>query len=33
MSAQILPASLAEYRFPDGPEWAGTPLMAGAPTA
>jgi L-fuconate dehydratase len=24
MSAEILPASVSAYRFPDGPEWAGT---------
>ncbi|WP_307816851.1 enolase C-terminal domain-like protein [Micromonospora fiedleri] len=30
MSAQLVPAALADYRYPDGPEWA-APTMAGAP--
>ncbi|MDG9675968.1 enolase C-terminal domain-like protein [Micromonospora sp. DH14] len=30
MSAQILPATLTDYRFPDGPQWA---AAAGEPTA
>lgn len=28
MSAQIVPASLAAYRFPDGPEWAAATAVA-----
>jgi L-fuconate dehydratase len=32
MSAQILPDSLAEYRFPDGPAWVGAATLAGTPT-
>ena len=30
MSAQLVPAALTDYRYPDGPEWA-APTMAGAP--
>lgn len=30
MSAEIIPGSLAAYRFPDGPEWAATPAIAAA---
>ncbi|WP_328345922.1 enolase C-terminal domain-like protein [Micromonospora sp. NBC_00421] len=33
MSAEILPASLAAFRFPDGPQWTSAPATAGAPTA
>ncbi|MEV6695152.1 enolase C-terminal domain-like protein [Micromonospora sp. NPDC051196] len=32
MSAQLVPAALADYRYPDGPEWA-APTKAGAPIA
>ncbi|MEU1606980.1 enolase C-terminal domain-like protein [Micromonospora matsumotoense] len=32
MSAEILPASLAAFRFPDGPQWADTGVPAEAPT-
>ncbi|MFI7025000.1 enolase C-terminal domain-like protein [Micromonospora sp. NPDC049900] len=33
MSAQIVPAALTDYRFPDGPEWTAAPVQAGAPAA
>jgi L-fuconate dehydratase len=33
MSAEILPASLAAFRFPDGPQWAAVPAAAGVSTA
>ncbi|SCF47192.1 L-fuconate dehydratase [Micromonospora matsumotoense] len=32
MSAEILPTSLAAFRFPDGPQWADTGAPAEAPT-